>query len=426
MVEDKKTYNLNNFTDDNNKLNNSNLNRFYKSYFETSCEDKEFSNYYCYQDTNLETLPTLLSELYKKFERNLILIWDDKEKVYEDWEIDKKKICSYLKYWIYDQLISNDVSQDHFLQFFKLWNKHKSEKCSKCECEFNITNFPNVKMLKKAYDYSLFLKAYKKTAKINNQIFNKNYCKYISDAKIIYESFEQTCENNSAEYCKEFNNYVLPYVKYKDLGRYKFVEEDEDTEGDEDTKEGEDDLAISCKPDSTYDRDLEEGYLKAQVILRELDALKKKKQEDNAESEGAEEGDLLVPGPRGDDTQRVQAQHDLALPLQLGVRGSGHVLPNNLPGSEGFIPSPDLNTDIQGNGSSMKTITSASLVGVPSIIFLLYKFSPIRTWLDPRIRKTKSDLRNSVQGSNELQSHDYNFDTTNMDFNRFNVGYQSR
>ncbi|KMZ96056.1 hypothetical protein PVNG_05945 [Plasmodium vivax North Korean] len=55
-------------------------------------------------------------------------------------------------------------------------------------------------------------------------------------------------------------------------------------------------------------------------------------------------------------------------------------------------------------------------------VYFLYKnqFSPIRTWLDPRIRKTKSNLKNSVQGSDEAQQHDYNFDTTNMDFNRYN------
>ncbi|VUZ99700.1 PIR protein [Plasmodium vivax] len=426
MAGDEETYKLNDFIVGNNKLNKSNLNRFYKSYFETACENREIFNDYCSQVAKLDTLPSHLRELYRKFERNLILIWDDKKKAYDYWETDKNALCSYLKYWIYDQLISKDVSQDNFLQFFNLWNARKNEKCSNCECEFNIKHFSQVKMLKKAYDYSLFLKAYKKTAKINKQIYNMNYCRYVEDAKAIYTLLGDTCEKSTAENCKEFNKYVLPYVKYKDSGRYKFVEENEDTEVDEDAEKGEDDSAISCKVHLTTDPDIEEGHRRAKEIIKELDALKEKTQEENDQLEGAEEDADLVPEARGDDTQRVQTQRDLLLSLRLEDPSAGHVLHDTLPVPEPSMISTGLDTGSDGNGSSMKTITSASLVGVPSIIFLLYKFSPVRTWLDPRIRKTKSDLRNSIQGSNELQSHDYNFDTTNMDFNRINVGYQSR
>ncbi|KNA01563.1 hypothetical protein PVNG_05009 [Plasmodium vivax North Korean] len=265
MAGDEETYKLNDFIND--KLNQSNLNTFYQSYFETECDDSKISNSYCYQDINFGTLPTALSELYRKFERNLILIWDDEENVYENWETDKKKICSYLKYWIYDQLISKNVSQADFSQIFKLWNERKSGKCSNCEYEFNIKHFSQVKMLKKAYDYSLFLKAYKKTAKINKQIYNMNYCRYVEDAKAIYTLLGDTCEKSTAENCKEFNKYVLPYVKYKDSGRYKFVEENEDTEVDEDAEKGEDDSAISCKVHLTTDPDREEKH--EEMILKE-------------------------------------------------------------------------------------------------------------------------------------------------------------
>ncbi|KMZ96057.1 hypothetical protein PVNG_05946 [Plasmodium vivax North Korean] len=122
--------------------------------------------------------------------------------------------------------------------------------------------------LKKTYDYSLFLKAYKKTAKINYQISNKNYCKYISEAKDIYSSFEQTCKNDYDAYCKEFKEYFLPHIKYIDPVIYEFVLENEDTEGDkdtngdEDTEEGEDDSAISCKADSKTDPERKEGIYK--------------------------------------------------------------------------------------------------------------------------------------------------------------------
>ncbi|CAI7718373.1 PIR protein [Plasmodium vivax] len=415
MVEDKKIYNLNNFTDDNDKLRLSYLNRFYKSYFNISCDDRTNSNYYCSPDTKFETLPSHLSELYRKFERNLKLIWEEGVTVYDRWETDKKILCSYLKYWIYDQLIIEKVTDNHFSLFFNLWNERKKERCSKCKCEFNIKSFYYVKQLKKTYDYSLFLKAYKKTAKINKKIHNMNYCKYIENAKAIYSLLGETCLTNSADYCKEFKEYVLPYIDYEESKTYEDVEKDEFTEEDEDTKEGEDLLAISCKEDLTYIPNQEE-LQEAEELLKKLAERKAMEQRNYAQLEEGKE----------DDAPRVQSPQDAVLPLQLRDRGPGHVLSETPPAPDGFMLNPGLDTGSEGNGNPIKTITSASLVGVPSIIFLLYKFSPVRTWLDPRIRKTKSDLRNSIQGSNELQSHDYNFDTTNMDFNRFNVGYQSR
>ncbi|GAB69596.1 hypothetical protein PCYB_003450, partial [Plasmodium cynomolgi strain B] len=106
--------------------------------------------------------------------------------------------------------------------------------------------------------------------------------------------------------------------------------------------------------------------------------------------------------------------------------GKDKDLSSGLPKDEGYGVTSHLGTSSEGNGSPMKTIASASLVGIPSIIFLLYKFTPIRTWIDPRIRTSKIELNNFFQGSNELQSHDYNLDTSYMDFKRFNIAYQSR
>ncbi|VUZ93439.1 PIR protein [Plasmodium vivax] len=418
MVEDKKIYNLNNFLEGNDKLILSYLNTFYQSYFNISCEDRTYSNYYCSPDTNFETLPSYLWELYRKFERNLKLIWEDGVTVYDRWETDKKILCSYLKYWIYDQLIIEKVTDNDFSIFFNLWNARKNEKCSKCKCEFNIKSFYYVKQLKKTYDYSLFLKAYKKTAKINKKIHNMNYCKYIENAKAIYSLLGETCLTNSADYCKEFKEYVLPYIDYEESKTYEDVEKDEFTEEDEDTKEGEDLLAISCKEDLTYIPNQEE-LQEAEELLKKSESYKEKGQVAEADESEAQDHSFQ-------ETKERIGDHAPFLPLQKEVHAPREVSLNGLPIGEDGMINPILDYNSPDNGSPTKTIASASLVGVPSIIFLLYKFSPVRTWLDPRIRKTKSDLRNSIQGSNELQSHDYNFDTTNMDFNRFNVGYQSR
>ncbi|KMZ87231.1 hypothetical protein PVBG_04016 [Plasmodium vivax Brazil I] len=365
MVEDKKIYNLNNFLEGNNKLNNSNLNRFYKSYFNISCDDRTNSNYYCSPDTKFETLPSHLSELYRKFERNLKLIWYDGRTVYDSWETDKNALCSYLKYWIYDQLISKDVTQDHFLQFFNLWNARKNEKCPKCKCEFNITSFSEVKELKKTYDYSLFLKAYKKTAKINKKIHNMNYCKYIEYAKTIYSLLEQTCTKKKAEYCNEFKEYVLPYMSYYESEIYEDVEKDEITEVEEDTEEGEDLSGISCNTDLRYDLDAEDS-VKLEKALRKIESQKK--------TEPLKDPDEVK--AQGDIDQETEARvgnHASLLPLEKGTYTAHEVSYNGLPiGGDGMI-NQILGSNSPENGNPIKTITSASLVGVPSIIFLLYK-----------------------------------------------------
>ncbi|SCA60250.1 Plasmodium vivax Vir protein, putative [Plasmodium vivax] len=417
MAGKNNIYNLNNFLEGNDKLRLSYLNTFYQSYFNISCEDRTYSNYYCSPDTNFETLPSHLWQIYRKFERNLKIIRDDRE-IYDFFgETYKKKLCFYLKYWIYDRLISEQITDDHFSKFFKLWNDRKITKCSNCDCEFKIKSFSEVKQLKKTYDYSLFLREYKRNSKINKHVSNKNYCTYISEAKAMYSLLQESCKNDSNEYCNEFNEYVLPYINGEVSGTY----EDEDTEVEEgaeveeDTDEGEDLSSFLCNTELAYVPEPEEQQ-EAEELLKKLAERKAKEQRDRAQLEKAEE----------DDAPRVQSQQEAVLPHRLGDRASGHVLPETPPVPDSFMISTGLNTGSDGNGSSMKTITSASLVGVPSIIFLLYKFSPVRTWLDPRIRKTKSDLRNSIQGSNELQSHDYNFHTTNMDFSRINVGYQSR
>ncbi|CAI7723941.1 Plasmodium vivax Vir protein, putative [Plasmodium vivax] len=365
------------------ELKETTLYKLYKPYFDTECVDlaDSYGSFVtCYPDGLEGTLPSNLRELYKKFERNLILLCDKSKEFTVPWENNEGKLCFYLKYWIYDQLISNNVSQDEFSQFFKHWNENKGKIYSDCDCKFNITHFRNVKLLKKIYDYFLFLEAYEKTDKINEKVSNMNYCKYIEDAKAVYTTYPSICETSNTETCQEFKKYISPYIK-----------EDDDT-------------SILCKTDLTYIPDQEE-LQEAEELLKKLAERKEKEQREYDQLEGAEDAVLSIP---------------------LGNRGSDHVLPDTFPGRDGFMLSPGSGTGSEGNGSPTKTIASASLVGVPSIIFLLYKFSPVRTWLDPRIRKTKSDLRNSIQGSNELQSHDYNFDTTNMDFNRFNVGYQSR
>ncbi|SCA83352.1 Plasmodium vivax Vir protein, putative, partial [Plasmodium vivax] len=394
------------------------LNSFYQSYFSNECIYSYDSYDTCYPDGREETLPSNLIELYKKFERNLTLLCDESKKFDVELEKNKEKLCFYLKYWIYDQLISNDVSQDHFSQFFNLWNENKGKKYPGCDCKFEITNLRKVNLLKQAYDYFLFLEAYETTAKIHENVSTMNYCKYIEDAKAAYLSYPYICERSNTENCKEFKKYIAPHMKTDDNSSIICNMVLSSNPGSEEAIQG------LKRPDhNLYSGTVEaqgpkvegEGTTLTTGIERESAGAK-------LESEPGKEQDIIL---------KSEAEEEISSPgpilhHQKKDDGTDHDLPNELPGVEGDRFSSLLGTSSEGNGSPIKTITSASMVGIPSIIFLLYKFTPIRTWIDPRIRKTKNVLRNGVNESNELQSNDYNFDHADMDINRYNIAYQSR
>ncbi|KMZ95668.1 hypothetical protein PVMG_05812 [Plasmodium vivax Mauritania I] len=243
------------------------------------------------------------------------------------------------------------------------------------------------------YDYFLFTDAYKKISKINNEISKKIYCEYIYSAKVRYSLNKDNCADKSNAYCNEFKKYIE-----------KYLEVDEDS-------------SIICNneeiPGNHLDQEQPLGPLKKTVIGDK---------DEGAEDETEVEEELSsLPTPNLHHQHPSRAAHsnfgDPAVTLGLPDRTSEE----NIDGvSDNSV------TDSADDGKSTGTIISASSVGTVGFLFLLYKFTPLRSMLDPRIRNTKKNLINRVQGSNELQSQNFDFDPTDMDFNRYNIGYQSR
>ncbi|SCA60424.1 Plasmodium vivax Vir protein, putative [Plasmodium vivax] len=260
-------------------------------------------------------------------------------------------------------------------------------------------SFYDVKHLKKAFDYFLFLDAYKDTTTINTHIADKNYCEYIKDAKVVYSSYLSDCGGPINKKCEEFMKYIAPYKKTDDSqvvkGPGHKLHLDRIEEGG---------------PVVQVARTMATTETEQKTAGSKLGPPQEKEPESMLKSGTAKE--LPPPGPN--------------LDVQKEDYGAHGYLSSGLHEVEGDRVNSHLGTSSEGNGSHIKTITSASMVGVPSIIFLLYKFTPIRTWIDPRIRKTKNVLRKGVNESNELQSNDYNFDHADMDINRYNIAYQSR
>ncbi|GAB69623.1 hypothetical protein PCYB_003720 [Plasmodium cynomolgi strain B] len=216
MTLDSKIYTLLEFEEQNNsEFSQTNLNVLYKAFFNNECSGNSYSYYdYCEQDESYE-LKDQHRELYKKFERNLKLITNDTD-YYGRYGTDNVKLCFYLKYWFYDQLIVNNFTNENIAKILKLWNERKEKKCANCDCEFDVKNLYEIKILKNIYDYFFFLDAYKDISKISTKISKKNYCKYVALGSTYLSTYEKNCKSDNGSFCKEFKKYIKKYVKLDD------------------------------------------------------------------------------------------------------------------------------------------------------------------------------------------------------------------
>ncbi|KMZ92285.1 hypothetical protein PVMG_03640 [Plasmodium vivax Mauritania I] len=253
-------------------------NVLYKAYFDIDCHRNSFHNDHCEPDISYDHINKQHIELYKKFERNLKLINYNTEN-YKSYEENKDKLCFYLKYWFYDQLIVNKFTDAEIAQFLELWNKRKEQKCDNCQCEFNVKKLDEIKILKNVYDYFLFLQAYKDTSGISSKISKKSYCNYVALGNTKRTIYEDSCKLKKIPFCEEFKKYIQKYVKLNenssilcdedtssDVFNYairpeqnmKLKEEEEDTDtvlgpqGNEDSEQGDFSLSHSLLPSLTF------------------------------------------------------------------------------------------------------------------------------------------------------------------------------
>ncbi|KMZ83407.1 hypothetical protein PVBG_06049 [Plasmodium vivax Brazil I] len=224
-----KIYTLDEFEEKNNiEFSETHSNVLYKAYFDIDCHRNSFHNDHCEPDISYDHINKQHIELYKKFERNLKLINYNTEN-YKSYEENKDKLCFYLKYWFYDQLIVNKFTDAEIAQFLELWNKRKEQKCDNCQCEFNVKKLDEIKILKNVYDYFLFLQAYKDTSGISSKISKKSYCNYVALGNTKRTIYEDSCKLKKIPFCEEFKKYIQKYVK---LNENSSILCDEDTSSD--------------------------------------------------------------------------------------------------------------------------------------------------------------------------------------------------
>ncbi|KMZ96036.1 hypothetical protein PVNG_06601 [Plasmodium vivax North Korean] len=136
-----------------------------------------------------------------------------------------------------------------------------------------------------------------------------------------------------------------------------------------------DENSILCNTESTYEPDLEDQQ-RATELHRKIESPIGKGQLKDADQEEAQGPNGQEAGAQVHSLQKPEAgegDHATFLPLQKEAHAAHQDLPNELPVGEGDRVTSILGNSSEGSGSPIKTITSASMVGIPSIIFLLYK-----------------------------------------------------
>ncbi|SBS89874.1 PIR Superfamily Protein, partial [Plasmodium ovale curtisi] len=149
---------------------------------------------------------------------------------------DEKEYCIYFKYWLYDEILSNEYYISNINKIIKEWeNKINDEKYSTFRnlCSFNKLEQSDIEKLKRIYAFKLILYD---NANIFNTEKNKN-CTYLSELgkglKLYSESVTKcSTPGNEDNYCKEFkeflNIYKLDklYLKTSESFDYQFGDEE--------------------------------------------------------------------------------------------------------------------------------------------------------------------------------------------------------
>ncbi|GAB68673.1 VIR-like CYIR protein [Plasmodium cynomolgi strain B] len=199
------------------ELKSTDLYYFYHNYFDIGCDNVDNSIYSCDAINSDKSLDSFPREFYIKLERNLKLIPKLSAEPPEGKSKDENKLCFYLKYWFYDQSITKEIENTQITQLLSMLQQNIRDKCSECACELDVKSLYDINGLKQYYDYYLFLEAYGNTSRMSEEIYSKEYCKYIGDARISYLLNTTICSEKNSEYCNEFIKYIMPYVNIDEV-----------------------------------------------------------------------------------------------------------------------------------------------------------------------------------------------------------------
>ncbi|KMZ82576.1 variable surface protein Vir21 [Plasmodium vivax India VII] len=211
-------------------LCNNDLFKFYKK-FSSKCEDLN-DEAYC-KVNMFEGVNESANDIFKKLMRNVNKIIKNSDIYYNT--IDNgnyiNKRCIYLKYWLYDKILTKNIDESNIGKIFEaLVPNNEKPSDNSLKCEFHEIKLNEIKDIKKLYDYFVFYDGYKFVGNIiNDKIFNSVHRDYLKGAIDVHKKAESDCtEKNITGYCNEYNNYIKKYIDGKVLYSLEKKLKDED------------------------------------------------------------------------------------------------------------------------------------------------------------------------------------------------------
>ncbi|SCO70742.1 VIR protein [Plasmodium vivax] len=191
-------------------LCNNDLFKFYDK-FSSKCEDSNGEDY-C-KVNMFEDVNGSANYIFKKLMRNVDRLKKDNGKHYDT--IDNgnytSKRCIYLKYWLYDKILTENINESSISKIFDALVQNKEKPTNNTtECEFYKIKLDEIKEIKKLYDYFVFYDGYKFVENIiNDKIFNSVHRDYLKGAIDVHKQAKQKCPKNHINgYCNEYNKYI--------------------------------------------------------------------------------------------------------------------------------------------------------------------------------------------------------------------------
>ncbi|SBT56628.1 PIR Superfamily Protein [Plasmodium ovale wallikeri] len=202
------------FVEDNESFKETPLFNFYKELDAVDpCEGDSIT--YCISGEEFNTENKVIRDLYNKLVTNLKNISNRDRNLFGDIYYDEIHKCTYLKYWLLDRILRDNMNGSQVIQFFKILEQKKRENnFPNSGCEFFSMKMNEIRDIKLLYDYYIFYdKCEGEESDIINEIYKSKYCKYIRNAYFVYDQKKLFCADDTLNgHCREFNKYIENFI----------------------------------------------------------------------------------------------------------------------------------------------------------------------------------------------------------------------
>ncbi|SCA59629.1 VIR protein [Plasmodium vivax] len=292
-------------------------------------------------------------------------------------DISDNDICNFLYYWLgeilYDNLIPRINLGSVISNLFVILRIRNEKKCT-APNYYNFNEDKYFKKIKLFFDYSKDYDIYEKQISNNNPTCNKKYYEYLQTYVETYKEFEGKCPNksHSSGYCKAFNEYFDEKIR-TNLSK------------------------LTCNLQD-YKPGAEEVHDKTEATEEQPSPTHRK------------EG-LSVTLSTGSEGERKQVEKPHGASVYPSTEGKFEL--NSASDLADDPPTPTITKSI---------VTAASAAGLLMPPFLIYNFTPVRSWINKLLGRNQI-YRNPLT-ERELIENSYQPDNFDSERNRYNIMYR--